>query len=268
MIRSRKAAAILLVLAPTATPASASSSDWISSEGGRVRLVTAGLPDAQGRFQGALQIELKPGWKTYWRDPGDAGVPPQVDVSGDQDLASAELDFPAPQRHDDGYNIWAGYDYPLSLPIVFQLVSPTGSAAVEASVFLGICETICIPVQARLSVDAAADPQNPGDAEVVRAAFAALPEPARADFGVTVVSSDNDELLVQAAYPGDAEGVDFFIAADGGYAFGQPKKAIDGGKVTFAVPVLARPDGKPDGQGLHYTLTAGSAAVSGLVPSP
>ena len=46
-----------------------------------MRLVTTGSRDADGRLEGILDIELKPGWKTYWRDPGDAGVPPTIDVS-------------------------------------------------------------------------------------------------------------------------------------------------------------------------------------------
>ena len=43
---------------------------------------------------GVLDIDLKPGWKTYWRDPGDAGVPPQLDVSASTNVAGAELRFP------------------------------------------------------------------------------------------------------------------------------------------------------------------------------
>src|SRR5688500_18454149 len=52
--------------------AHASSSEWFEMEGARIRLVTASKPDADGRLRGILDIELKPGWKTYWRDPGDA----------------------------------------------------------------------------------------------------------------------------------------------------------------------------------------------------
>lgn len=248
--------------------ATASSSDWAASEGGRIRLVTTGLPDADGRFTGVLQIDLKPGWKTYWRDPGDAGVPPQLDLSANPGIVSAELDFPAPQRHDDGYNVWAGYDYPVALPITFKLASPGGPANVDASVFLGICETICIPLQARLAVDPAADPGNADDAALVQAALDALPEPEQPDFGATVVSADKEMLTVEAAFPGDPETVDFFLAGEAGYAFGQPEKAIADGKVTFSVPILARPDEKPADVVLHYTLVAGSAAVAGLLPAP
>ena len=69
----------------------------------RVRLVTSRqrrTPTAG--CNGTLDIDLKPGWKTYWRDPGDAGVPPLLDVSASTNIAAAEFDFPAPKRHDDG----------------------------------------------------------------------------------------------------------------------------------------------------------------------
>ncbi|TIW88948.1 MAG: hypothetical protein E5V51_06740, partial [Mesorhizobium sp.] len=137
----------------TALPATASSSAWYNSEGGKVRLVTSGKPDDAGRIRGILDIALKPGWKTYWRDPGDAGVPPQLDISASTNIADATLSFPAPQRHDDGYGKWAGYNYPVSLPVTFTLSTPNQPAVIDADVFLGICETICIPVQTRLSVD-------------------------------------------------------------------------------------------------------------------
>ena len=89
-----------------------------------MRLVTSGKADEAGRIQGVLDIELKPGWKTYWRDPGDAGVPPQIDVSASTNITDAAFSFPPPQRHDDGYGKWAGYNHPVSLPVTFTLSSP------------------------------------------------------------------------------------------------------------------------------------------------
>jgi DsbC/DsbD-like thiol-disulfide interchange protein len=86
--------ALAFAVAMGATPALASSTDWFETQGGRIRLVTAGTPDAQGRIKGVLDIALDPGWKTYWRDPGDAGVPPQLDVSGSTNIAEAKLSFP------------------------------------------------------------------------------------------------------------------------------------------------------------------------------
>ncbi|MDG4908860.1 protein-disulfide reductase DsbD family protein [Mesorhizobium sp. WSM4898] len=249
-------------------PAEASSSAWYDSEGGKVRLVTSGKPDEAGKIHGVLDIALKPGWKTYWRDPGDAGVPPQIDISASTNIADAKLSFPPPQRHDDGYGKWAGYDRPVSLPVTFTLSAPDQPATIDANVFLGICETICIPVQTRLSLDPASDPDNATDAALVKTALATLPGPARSDFGIRVLPGDHETLIVEAHPPGDAESVDFFIAGERDYMFGAPVRSEKDGKLVFTVPILDRPSATPTDGGLYYTLTSAEGAVDGLLPFP
>jgi DsbC/DsbD-like thiol-disulfide interchange protein len=257
------------VVALTAVhPAAASSSNWADSEGGRVRLVTTGKPDADGRLQGMLDIALKPGWKTYWRDPGDSGVPPQLDISASTNIAAAEMSFPAPQRHDDGYGQWSGYDHPVALPVTFTVSNPGQKTVVEADIFLGVCETICIPLQARLTVDPAADPDNASDAESVKAALAALPAEASADFGVTPLAGDHETLAVEAKVPGDPAAADFFVAGSDDYMFGPPTREQKDGKLVFTVPILDRPTSSPTDGGLHYTLTSSAGAVAGILPYP
>jgi DsbC/DsbD-like thiol-disulfide interchange protein len=243
----------------------ASSSPWIEVEGGSVRLVTSGRPDAEGRLQGVLDIKLSPGWKTYWRDPGAAGVPPTIDISTSRNVVGASLDFPAPERHHDGTFSWAGYSRPVGLPVTFQLDDPTLPATVGATIFLGICETICVPVKATLALDPDADPDNPDDVALVSSARAGLPAPATPDFGVRVVGMEGKNLVVQAIFPGSADGADLFVAADNGYAFEEPKKSERDGRTYFTIPAV-RPDTPPEGDGLHYTLVTAGGAVSGILP--
>ncbi|MEJ6781235.1 protein-disulfide reductase DsbD domain-containing protein [Aminobacter sp. Piv2-1] len=268
ILQKTLAAGLGLILFGVAAPAYSSASDWGTTEGGRFRLVTAGRPDAEGKLQGVLFIELKPGWKTYWRDPGDSGVPPQIDVTASRNVSAVEMSFPAPQRHDDGYSIWAGYDYPVGLPVTFTIPSPGEPSLIEADVFLGVCETICVPVQARLQVDPAADPDNPDDVALVEAAFEALPAPAQADFGVTPTPGGDGMLSVVANVPGSPEGVDLFVAGTDGYLFGVPKRNAEAGKLTFTVKVIDRPDAPPTGKGIPYTLTTATSAVEGFLPYP
>ncbi|TIU02798.1 MAG: hypothetical protein E5W40_25455, partial [Mesorhizobium sp.] len=97
-----------------------------------------------------------------------------IDVSASTNIANAIFSFPPPQRHDDGYGKWAGYDHPVSLPVTFTLSAPNEPAVIDADIFLGICETICIPVQTRLTVDPGSDPDNVEDAALVKAALATL----------------------------------------------------------------------------------------------
>jgi DsbC/DsbD-like thiol-disulfide interchange protein len=247
-------------------PALASSSDWFETDGGRVRLITSGAPDAEGKLRGILDIALKPGWKTYWRDPGDAGVPPSLDLTASTNISGAELDFPAPQLHDEGDFKWAGYDYPVALQVTFTLKAPGEPAIIEADIFLGICETICIPVKGALRLDPANDPDNPDDAAAVAAAEAALPGPAGPDFGVKVVSEPGAKTVVlEAVFPGDPQSAELFVAGDEGYAFTVPRRMAKDGKTLFSTEVEL-PARLGTGPGLHYTLVTDAGAVSGLLP--
>ncbi len=249
-------------------PALASSSAWYETDGGRFRLVTIGKPDASGKLQGVLDIELKRGWKTYWRDPGSSGVPPQIDISTSTNVSAAEFAFPAPQRHDDGYSKWAGYDYPVRLPVSFTVASPDAPTAITANIFLGVCETICVPVQAKLVLDPASDPDNAENAILVRDALAALPAPASADFGAQLAVGEGEKISIDATAPGAQEAVDIFIAGTDGYMLGTPERHEQDGKLSFSVKVLDRPTSKPSGKGLPYTLTSNGSAVEGFLPYP
>lgn len=272
MARSNHAMKIIPALAIAASllttlPAYASSSEWFKNEGGQVRLVTRGKPDAQGRIQGLLEIQLEPGWKTYWRDPGGSGVPPQIDISRSTNISAAELSFPAPQRHDDGYGAWAGYDRSVSFPIVFTTASD-GASSVNADIFLGMCKTMCIPVQMALALDPASDPDNVKDAAAVNAGLAALPRVSGPDFGAAALPGDAQTLKVEAVAPGDPSTVDLFVAGESGYMFGTPERSQQAGKLVFSIPILERPAATPKGPGLHYTLTSDADAVAGLLPYP
>lgn len=253
-------AALLACLA--AQPALPASTAWSEAAGGRVRLVTAGPVDAKGELRGALQIELKPGWKTYWRDPGASGVPPSIDLAPDTAWQSATIDFPAPQWHQDDYGSWAGYDYSVALPVMFRATPGSAPPSVSGSVFLGICETICVPLQApmALTVDTISTPAD--DNMIVQNAWGALPTAASQDFGVSGVETRSEGLAISVKTPAAAE---LFVAGEKGYVFARPKVEGEG---KFLVHVLARPKQKPEGPGLAYTLRTANGAVSGFIPYP
>lgn len=253
--------AILLANA-AALPVHAASSAWHETTGGRVRLVTDGRIDDKGALRGALQIDLQPGWKTYWRDPGSSGVPPQIDVSASGDWSSAALDFPVPQRHEDASGKWAGYDYPVSFPVTLQAVQGKAPTSVKGSVFLGVCATICVPLQASidLTIDTAATPAD--ERGVVDAAWAGLPAPASIGFDVT---SDVEGDVLKLATQAPSRVVDLFVAGEDGYVFGHTTRRGENG---FEIVIVSRPKSTPSGLGLHYTMTTEQGAVSGMIPYP
>lgn len=263
-----KASAPLALLALCLTsPVHAASSQWFEMEGVRIRLLSTGNADADGVLRGALDIELKPGWKTYWRDPGAAGVPPQIGFEGSGNVQSLSLDFPPPAWHDDGFSRWAGYDRPVRLPLSIKLAEATAPARLSTQLFLGICKQICIPVQASLDLAPGEDTDSAEDTEVVQAAWAALPAPASASFGLKPVAGRSaDHLTIQAALPAAGDPVVFVASADG-YALGLPKRDPTDPQ-RFSIEIVDRPTTRPDGPGLPYTLVTEQGAVSGYLPYP
>lgn len=104
-----------------------------------------------GNHVAGVEIKLAPGWKTYWRSPGDAGIPPQIDFSGSKNLKSANLEFPVPVAFDINGMRSIGYKKDVILPLVLTPIDPAQPIALEAEVVLGVCNQICVPVDVRLS---------------------------------------------------------------------------------------------------------------------
>lgn len=264
---------LILLLAAAASlfcggAADAASSSWQQAQGGRVRLVTAGLPDAQGYLRGAVDIDLTPGWKTYWRDPGDAGVPPQIDLSPSSNVTLVEVGYPAPQRFDENGTVWVGYAAPVRFPLTLKLADPSAPAKVDARLLVGICKAICIPLQAHLSLDPRVGADNAEDAATVADAFASLPGPARPGFGVAGAAVRKDGLVIRADLPESAADAELFVAAPQGYSFGQPRRQDKDGKAVFTLPLLDQPSTAQKSLVIPYTLAQGGKAVSGTLPLP
>jgi len=257
-------ASLLASAAPFSRPAVAASSPWAAGTGVKVRLVTSGGPDAEGRVKGALSIELAPGWKTYWRDPGDAGVPPQIDFSGSRNVSSVDIAYPAPHRFSDEGGIWAGYKEPVRFGLTLKATDPSKPMELDAKVFIGVCQSICVPFQAQLAVDPGKDADDLTDAATVAETFAALPAAPREDFNAIEAKKTPAALSVSATLPKPNAAAELFVAAPEGYSFGPPKRiGSESGKVAFSVPVLAG-DIAAGAPRIPYTLVLqGGQAVAG-----
>lgn len=248
--------------------AQAASSDWHHIEGGAIRIITSGAPDAAGKLRGALEIRLKPGWKTYWRDPGASGVPPTLEIMAGTHSASVALDFPAPERFDDGYATWAGYDQPIALALTLAMpVDRPVTTRLETNIFLGVCETICIPVSTTLTLTPGSAGNNPQHASIVEAAFAALPQAARPGFSAKLAGKESDALLIEAEVPDGTTIVDLFVAGTQTLTLDTPQRTQNGSQMLFRVPMIAAQT-DTNGEELTYTLVTDDGAVSGHIMLP
>ncbi|WP_078602034.1 protein-disulfide reductase DsbD domain-containing protein [Thioclava sp. DLFJ4-1] len=117
----------------------------------------AGGKGANGTRMAALEIALAPGWKTYWRSPGDAGIPPQIQFTGSSNLASAVVHWPAPEVFLSSGMRTVGYHDGVVLPISVTPKDPGKPVQLEADVMIGICDNICVPVSLHLQTEITGD---------------------------------------------------------------------------------------------------------------
>lgn len=149
-----------------------------------------GWQTAAGTEMAALHLVLAPGWKTYWRAPGEAGIPPRFDWAGSQNLASVAFHWPRPEIFDlNGFRTF-GYHDELVLPIELTPRDRTQPIRVRAEVDIGVCDDVCVPMSLALSGDLA-----PGGAPVaaIRQALADAPERA-ASAGLSAARCDAEPI--------------------------------------------------------------------------
>ncbi len=197
------AALALAVLGAFPAPGYAETTEWANNEGGRMRIVALS-PDARGNVRGALQIEPKAGWITYWREPGDAGIPPHIAFSETSGVRLTKMSYPVPRRFDNGDISDIGYDGPVTFPFELTLTAPKGRIPITASAFIGICRNICIPFQAEFSLSLNQDAGTSfSEAMIINEAESELPEAPSGDFALTshTLSSDEKTIGLQLKLP-------------------------------------------------------------------
>ncbi len=134
--------------------------------------ILPGWQTGAGTRMAALRLVLAPGWKTYWRSPGEAGIPPSFDWSSSSNLGSVALHWPRPQVFDlSGFRTLA-YPDELVLPIEVTGSDPGQPVHLAVTVDLGVCEEICVPATIQVSADlAGAGARDPA----ISAALASAP---------------------------------------------------------------------------------------------
>ncbi len=149
---SRLAAACAFLLSVIG-PAGAASSSWADAMGGRLRLIAPGGALSQsGNLQAGIEIDLEDGWKTYWRSPGDAGIPPEFDFSGSINLKKADVHFPYPKRDKDGDAVSIVYKRDVVFPVDITPLDPALPVILRLSALYGVCEEICVPADGKVSL--------------------------------------------------------------------------------------------------------------------
>ena len=252
--------ALILALSLAPLPALAATQDEVLQAE-----VLPGWRDGRTHFA-AVRLRLAPGWKTYWRSPGDAGIPPEFDWSGSGNVAAVRLHWPVPHVFTLNGMRTIGYREELVLPVEIEAADPARPIRLRASVDLGICRDICMP--AALSLDASLPVGGRPD-PVIRRAMAAGPEPARtAGLGRIAcrVEPIDDGLRLTAEMDLPATGAREMVVMEPGLPsvwVSEAETARSGGRLT-AVSDMVGPGGVPfalDRSALVMTVLGDGRAV-------
>src|SRR6201986_3803255 len=123
------------------------ASPWQKDGHSAVRLLAGSRSGAV--LLGGVAFQLQPGWKTYWRTPGDSGVPPRFDFSKSDNVEAVTVLWPAPKKFDDGAGGTAlGYKQQVVLPLRILAKNAHKPVTLRASISYAVCDKICIPVEA------------------------------------------------------------------------------------------------------------------------
>ncbi len=106
---------------------------------------------SDGSYQTAIDFNLNEGWKTYWRTPGPAGIPPFFDWGGSTNIANVEIDWPTPHVFETYGLTSIGYKGHITLPVRITPSDPSAPVNVELKMEFGVCSDICVPADARFN---------------------------------------------------------------------------------------------------------------------
>jgi DsbC/DsbD-like thiol-disulfide interchange protein len=151
----------MLTLGGGAAGAAEDFSRWDGDARSSARLI-AGARGGDAAYRAGIEIRLKPGWHTYWRYPGDAGVPPQFDFAGSQNLKAVEVRWPAPRRILEAGLSAIGYDRDVILPLAVTPQDKTKPVALRLKINYAICEKLCVPADAKVELALAGTPSTRG----------------------------------------------------------------------------------------------------------
>src|SRR5919201_1145441 len=245
------------------------ASRWDGDARSAVRLI-AGSATAGNVLRAGVEIRLKSGWHTYWRYPGDAGVPPRFDFSESQNLKSVQVLWPAPQRIPEQGLVTIGYASDVILPLAIVPQIRGEPVKLRLKLDYAVCEMLCVPAEAKAELVLTGGASS--HEAVLAAAEARIPKKLPLGEGsalaVKSVRRDNaggrSRILVDLAAPPATEIALFAEGPTADWALPVPA-AVDGapnGLQRFAFEL----DGAPPGasyDGAHIALTAvvGDAAI-------
>jgi DsbC/DsbD-like thiol-disulfide interchange protein len=241
------------------------SSAWQRDTHSAVRLLAGSRSGTV--LLGGIAIQLQPGWHTYWRTPGDSGVPPRFDFSKSDNVEAVTVLWPAPMKFDDGAGGFSlGYKHQVVLPLRIVAKNADKPVTLRAEINYAVCEKLCIPVDAKAEL-AFASVASTEDANLSEA-LNTVPKPANVGdpnpLTIRDVKRDGKtNVLIDVTAP-DGKDVSLFVEGPTpDWALPVPKLLASSppGVKRFTFELEGLPPGvSPDGAALKLTLVGGDKA--------
>ncbi len=252
-------------------PATALTTQWLDHEQARVRLLAAGDGQSADELRLGLQFSLEPGWKIYWRTPGEAGIPPVLDWSGSDNLSSAEMRWPAPRRFTLFGLDTFGYSGEVVLPIQARAEQAGQPVRLQAQLSYLICSDICIPHDGMLELNLPAGGISPSaEGFLISQAERLVPGDGAAaglTLGSAMLVGDPDDPVLEVAVHSEIpfEAPDLFVEGPPGYLFAKPAVDFAAGRQEAVLRLQSQrgplAEGVLEGKLVTLTLTDGQRGM-------
>jgi DsbC/DsbD-like thiol-disulfide interchange protein len=273
---AEKVAVALLFLTAPLPALAADASPWDSGPHSAVRLIAADAATSAdpARRRAGVEILLQAGWKTYWRYPGDSGVPPRFDFTRSENVKEVVVGWPAPHRFTEGGDTSIGYKGDVTLPLLVVPKDASKPTMLRLDLDYAICEKMCVPASAKAEIDLSGrTTQDIAQESTLIAAEASVPKPAKVgDSGPLAIRSVKREaaspkprVVVDVAVPEGASDVDLFAegpTTDWALPVPQAVPGAPAGEQRFAFALDGLPSGaSAKGAALRLTAVAGGQAI-------
>lgn len=251
MLNNRKflstGALFIMAFCAFAIPAqlSALESDWGRADHIEARLLSAQSAAGQSTdLQAALHVRLDQGWHTYWRTPGDSGLPPEINWEGSENLKSVEISWPFPKRFDEqGFQTF-GYQGEVLFPLRVEPENAGESITLALNYSALVCNDICIPqnLQTALTIPAG-EAEETQAAQIITASKDTLPfRGENKNLRIDNVTAGPKGIVINAYSQRGFDDADIFVELPEFALGGIPEITITGDSGRQAQIFIAAPD--------------------------
>ena len=274
--------AAVLALQPwsAALAAPEGASPWAEGFHTKARLLVGEVRSKDGARTVVAGIHLKmdKGWKTYWRNPGDSGIPPSFDWSGSKNLKKFNTLWPAPRRFADPYGSYIGYQDEVVFPVELTPARADRPLDLNVTVAYAVCKDVCIPAEAKLALTVPPGGEAEAPFRDLIGRYLKIVPPAAAAAGpggpsvrevMIDLAKPKPYILVDAEFPQGTKGADLFVEGPKDFYLPMSQRLEGSGdrRVRFKVDLSQGDDpALLKGKELKLTLVSDKARVETTWP--